>query len=129
MKRIALLALAMTALFSGTAMASGHHQHTKVVSDCVHAHYKPDSIVIYCDQTLALTKITYTKWGTSVAKGTDRTYQDDCKPSCAAGHPVFHHDHFTLYDPRNRHGMLIFTRVKVFRNGHLYQSYPLSTPS
>lgn len=117
----------MSALFSGTAFASGHH--TKVVSDCQHAHYKPSTIVLFCDQTLALTKISYTKWTATVAKGTDRTVIDNCDPNCAAGTASHEHDHFTLDRPKTKHGVTVFTRARVYHHGKLTQTYTLSFPN
>lgn len=128
MRRIALLALAMSALFSGSALASGHH-HTKVVGDCVHARYKPMSITLACgDGNLALTKIAYMKWTKRVAKGTDRTFQNSCDPDCADGSPVYTHDHFTLDRPKTNKGATVFTRARIYHKGKLVTTYPLGYP-
>ena len=117
----------MTALFSGTAFAAAHH--TKVVGDCQHAEYKPKSIVLYCDQTAILTKISYSSWGRKTAKGTDRTAIDNCKPSCAGGKISYHHDHFTLDRPKTERGVRVFTRARVYRSGKLFHTYGLSPPN
>jgi hypothetical protein len=123
-----MLVLAMTAMFSGTAFASD--QHTKVVSDCQHATYKPTEIVLYCDQTLALTKIKYSFWGSNVAKGTDRTFTNNCKPSCASGKDSYERDNFTLDRPKTERGVRVFTRARIFQNGRLITTVsPLVSPN
>lgn len=117
----------MSAVLSGTAFASGHH--TKVVGDCVHARYKPTSIILACgDGNYALTNISYTKWTAKVAKGTDRTFQNGCNPDCADGSPIYRHDNFTLDRPKTKHGMTVFTRARVYHHGKLETSYPLGFP-
>jgi len=127
-KKAALLSIAISALFSGSALASTAH-HTKVVSDCQHAHYKPTSIVLACDQTYILTKINYTKWGARIAKGSDRTFVNDCDPNCAAGKGTFRHETFILDRARTRHGVTVFTRARMYRHGKLNQTWRLSFPS
>ncbi|HWA65356.1 MAG TPA: hypothetical protein VG899_03185 [Mycobacteriales bacterium] len=132
MRRIAVPALAMTAVLFGTALtgtAFAAPARTKVVGDCQHAQYKPKTITVFCDQTLILTRISYTSWGRNVAKGADRTFQDNCQPSCAAGKGIFHRDRFTLDRPKTERGVRVFTRVRIYRAGKLFKTYPLSSPT
>lgn len=128
MRRVALLMLALGMLLPGTAYGSTAH-HTKVVYDCQHARYKPSYIVLFCDQTLALTKIVYSSWTNSVAKGSDRTVTDDCNPNCAAGTNSYQHDHFILDRAKTKGGVTVFTRARVYHHGKLLQTYPLSYPN
>ncbi len=126
MKRTALLSIVLSVPFGASAAYGSGAHHTKVVSDCIHAHYKPGSITLACgDGNFALTKIKYSKWGKRVANGTDRTFENSCDPDCAEGKPVYHHDHFKLDHPKKKHGVKVFTRARVYRDGKLYITYPL----
>jgi hypothetical protein len=126
MKRSAVAAVLLVIGLLPATAAQAAGQRTYVIGDCLHAQYKPTTIVLACgDGYLQMTRIKYSSWGSREAEGTDRTFQQDCTPDCADGHPTYHHDHFVLDRPEKRHGVWIFSRARLYRGDRLYLTQPI----
>ena len=107
-------------------LPSASAQHVKVQYDCSHAKYEPKKIVLACaDGGFTLTRIHYSSWTSSRATGADRTREKLCVPSCVAGKIAYHHDTFILDRVVTRNGQQLFSRARVFRQGKLYETYPV----
>jgi hypothetical protein len=81
---------------------------------------RPSSFLLACaDGNAAVDEARWSFWGTNeaIAKATVR--QNDCVPSCAAGHFHTQTADLTLYAPRVWHGNLVFTRLRVHLHGPL----------
>jgi hypothetical protein len=67
-----------------TALASSDAR--RVVGNCTHSQVRPSTIVLACaDYNLELTKLHWSSFGGSTARGSGEYYVNDCTPDCAAG--------------------------------------------
>lgn len=124
---LAALSLVPFALPLQSASAAPHR--VRIFADCVHTAYQPQRIQLACvNQEFVMTKVHYKSWTMLKARGTDRTYTNQCQPSCDAGRPRYHAgDHFIIDCPVDHDGTWLFTRVRIYRDGALFVTWPLET--
>lgn len=122
---IATAAAALSApAAAGTAAAASH---TRVISSCSSAHYKPKSYVLTCaDGYTQIKHVTYASWTSSGAEGKGKYVYNTCKPYCAAGTFKHHPVTFSLGRVRHVHGQRLFTRMYVSYAG-LTETFQLPT--
>jgi hypothetical protein len=126
------LALATVILGTGAAMVAGPaaaapSNHTKVISSCTAATYRPQKYVLSCaDANTQITHATYSSWTANSARGHGTFVYNTCRPSCADGtfkqHPVT----FTLGRARTVSGKRLFTRMLVSYAG-LTEAFQMPT--
>ncbi|MDX6198762.1 MAG: hypothetical protein QOJ79_1913 [Actinomycetota bacterium] len=120
--RLAIAALSCVALVLSAVLlltAAGASTRTRVVSDCVHPHYKPHRFIVACgDGSYYLIHLRWRHWGRHYAYATGTARANDCTPSCAQG--TFHS---------------YAVRFKLTRRGHCaarndleYQHYSIHYP-
>ncbi|HEX3824419.1 MAG TPA: hypothetical protein VHV79_08140 [Mycobacteriales bacterium] len=113
------LALASVSLATGAALIASPASaapagHTRVVSSCTTAKYKPSSYILTCaDANTQIRHATYSSWSPKHAEGIGSYVYNTCLPSCAAGTFKHHPVSFTLYRARTVSGKKLFTRMSV----------------
>jgi len=71
-------AVAISALASADAR--------RVVGNCTKSQVRPSAIIIACaDDNLSLTRLHWSSFGGTTARGSGDYYVNDCTPDCAAG--------------------------------------------
>jgi hypothetical protein len=126
------LALATIALATGATMIAGPAAaapttHTKVISSCTAATFKPQKYVLTCaDANTAITHATYSSWTATFAQGRGTYVYNTCQPSCAAGTFKHHPVTFSLGRARTVGGKRLFTRMFVSYAG-LTETFALPT--
>jgi hypothetical protein len=124
-RRLAAVVLVATLTGAATTAPAQASQRTHAVAHCTDVSIKPAHYIFTCaDGGIGLRKATYTKWGTSAARGSATYFYNDCKPSCAGGTFHFRKATFRLYRvvETKKYGPL-FTRVEVATktHDHVYQ--------
>jgi len=88
MKTRILSATAAVVLFAAIPTFSQGAAHV-LVPGCGgkdHAKFEPSKIIVACgDGNLFLTKLKWSAWGSTSAKGSGTAHQNTCTPSCAQG--------------------------------------------
>jgi hypothetical protein len=111
---------------SSSAVPASTH-HTRVISSCVAAKYKPAHYVLTCaDGNTQIKHVSYSSWTAQEAFGHGTYFYNTCSPSCADG--TFKHHPVTLSLGRARtvHGVRLFTRMYVSYAG-LTETFQLPT--
>jgi hypothetical protein len=126
------LALATVTLAAGAAMIAGPaaaapSSHTKVISSCTTATYRPQKYVLTCaDANTQITHATYSAWTATSAQGRGTFVYNTCRPSCAAGTYKHHPVTFSLGRARTIGGKRLFTRMFVSYAG-LAETFQMPT--
>jgi hypothetical protein len=120
MRVLAGATAAIATLGALTALPAVASPRVHVVSDCVHSHVRPESIVLACgDGTSSLGALRWRSWGGSSARATGTLSYVDCTPSCAEG--TEHHARASLRLTTRRHckghGGLYYTRGRLTARG------------
>lgn len=111
---VVALAVALSVVFTVGASATTPVGKTYVTSDCEGAAYKPREIVLTCgDAGLVATKLQWSQWGASQAKGSGTGEEKVCTPNCAEGKVAKGKMEVTLSKPKlcNQDGKRHFTKV------------------
>jgi hypothetical protein len=122
---VVLGVLALSGVVSSGSAGATPPQHTRVISSCAHARYKPSHYILACgDANIGLKHAKYSAWHLKTARGTGTYWFNDCTPNCASG--TVHHQPatFKLYRPvASAHHGALFTRILVKADGkkHHYQ--------
>jgi hypothetical protein len=81
--------LAAAALVPPAVAQSGGSLHVFFPNDCEQNVYKPRSITVACaDSNFRLTKVRWSSYGATTAKGSATARIDTCNPNCVSG--TFH---------------------------------------
>jgi hypothetical protein len=128
---VAALTLAASgALLAGPAAAATQAAattHTKVISSCVKATYRPRAYVLACaDDNTAIRHATYSTWTRHSASGHGTYYYNTCTPDCVDGKTKHHPVSFILSRVRTVDGTRLFTRINVSYAG-LSENFSLPT--
>jgi len=135
---IACVAAAPSVALATTATSSGK----PFAINCYKEQFKPKRITIACgDAGIWLSKLKWSSWGSSNAKGAGTYNQNDCTPDCADGHFHYYPSLEVLWGSATVKGhpaerrytklTVIFTGKKrppvyVLKNGKPVATYPLT---
>lgn len=99
------------------------------VYDCAgHPQTRPASFVLACaDGNAVLTKITWSAWSASGARGTGQLTVNNCQPSCAGGKFVSTPTAIALSRPHAGAGTPYFTHLATSAPLGSTRSWPLGT--
>ena len=113
----------------GQASPTGAPAPSPVVYDCAgHPQTRPASFVLACaDGGAVLTKITWSSWSASGAKGTGQLAVNNCQPSCAGGKFVSTPTAITLSRPHPGAHPPYFTHLASSASMGDTHSWPLGT--
>ena len=119
MKSVAFTGIAAGVLALVACSAAGNKQAaptsapapSPVVYDCAgNPHTKPASYTLACaDAGIALSKVTWSSWSASGAKGTGQLGVNNCQPDCASGTFGYTPATITLSSPHGGAGSSYFT--------------------
>lgn len=126
---LATVTLATSAVMIAAPASAAPASHTRVISSCTTATYKPSSYILTCaDANTQIRHATYTSWSPKLAEGRGTYVYNTCTPSCAAGTFKHHPVSFMLYRPKTVGGKKLFTRMSVSYAG-LSEVFQLPTSS
>jgi hypothetical protein len=126
------LALAAVTVAAGAALIAGPaaaapSAHTRVISSCTTAKYRPHQYILTCaDANTEITHAKYSSWSAKSAAGHGTFVYNTCEPSCAAGKFKHHPVDFSLGRVRTVGGKRLFTRMYVSYAG-LSETFALPT--
>jgi hypothetical protein len=119
--------VACLALGAAPVPAAAAGAHTRVISSCTKARFKPHRYVLACaDANIQITHATYSSWSAGSAQGHGTFTYNTCTPSCAAGTFKHHPVTFVLRRVRSVGGVRLFTRMSVSYAG-LTETFQLPT--
>ena len=124
-----VLALAACSSAGGQAAPTGAPAPRPVVYDCGgQPQTRPASFELACaDGGAVLTKITWSSWSASGARGTGQLSVNNCQPSCAGGKFVSTPTAITLSRPRSGSRPPYFTHLATSASMGDTRSWPLGT--
>ena len=127
-----LIIVGIAALTSGTltlppAVGASAATHTRVISSCTTAKYKPRQYILSCaDANTQIHHATYSSWRGGRAVGRGTYVYNTCRPSCAGGTFKHHPVTFSLYRARSFGNKRLFTRMNVSYAG-LTETFQMPT--
>ncbi|MDQ6745896.1 MAG: hypothetical protein M3Z27_07795 [Actinomycetota bacterium] len=135
MRRIlGLCALLALLALPGAALAGAPSGQVRV-TNCLHARYKPRTLIIACgDGGILLEQLRWSRWTRTRASGSGLEAVNDCSPDCARGH--FHRTPATVTLSRpiscrgQRHRLfdLLSIRFRGVRGPHATERDHLGCP-
>ena len=82
--RVLIAAFLLLGAVAISALASADAR--RVVGNCTKSQVRPSAIIIACaDDNLSLTRLHWSSFGGTTARGSGDYYVNDCTPDCAAG--------------------------------------------
>ncbi len=113
----------------GQASPTSTPAASPVVYDCAgHPQTRPASFVLACaDGGAVLTKITWSSWSASGARGSGDLAVNNCQPSCAGGKFVSTATTITLSSPHSGTHAPYFTHLATSATMGNTRSWPLGT--
>lgn len=127
-----LIAFEVSPAANAVTATASHPHATRVLADCVHARYKPKTIVVACgDGNTVVKDFNYRSWTRDRATGTATLWFNRCEPDCARGQwghvrMVFRLDHPVRVGTQLRFSRLV-TAYPHRTGSHRVQIYQLET--
>jgi hypothetical protein len=107
-----LLVAATVAAASSVAASAAQATAVQRIGGCAPDRARPTRVILACgDAALGLTRMRWTSWGGSAARGHGFVSINDCEPYCAAG--TFHQYRVRVVADRPKvcQGTRVYTRV------------------
>jgi len=99
---------------AGLSPSSVPRSSVQVYVDCEHTAVRPKEILVACgDGSYVLTKVSYTAWSESIARGSATAIANDFTPDRATGKDHAYAVAFTLDKPIRTADGLLFSRASV----------------
>lgn len=127
-----LTAFGVSPAANAVTPTASHPHATRVLADCVHARYKPQTIIVACgDGNTVVKDFNYHSWTRRSATGTATLWYNKCDPDCAHGNwghvrMVFRLDHPVRVGTQLRFSRLV-TAYPHRTASHRVQIYQLET--
>jgi hypothetical protein len=121
MRSVAFAGIAASVLALAACSAAGGQQTpaasapSPVVYDCAgYPQTRPASYTLACgDAGIVLTRISWSSWSATGARGSGQLGVNDCQPTCAAGKFVSTPTSITLSAPHTGQGKRYFTHLST----------------